>query len=162
MVKKNKLEEASEKDRLLYCCLGESLCVIQILEDALSHLIVLKKTEPYQKKQADTLLKKQRSYTFGTAIRIAKEESLLLKPLELELLKLLKERNWLIHKSITENKKEYRTESFYDYLFKKTKAITLKAHELRISIELDLIEYCEKKGIRMTKVKNDMIKHYGI
>ena len=162
MVKKFKLEEASEKDRILYCCLGESLCVVQILEDALSHLIVLKKTEPDQKKEADTLLKKQRSYTLGKAISIAKKESLLPKPLENELSEFLKERNWLIHKSITENKKEYRTESFYNNLFEKTKTITSKAHELRISIELDLIEYCEKKGIGMTKVKNDMNKHYGI
>ena len=41
------------------------------------------------------------------------------------------------------------------------KALTLKAHKLQISIELDLIEYSEKKGIDMTNVKNAMNKHYG-
>lgn len=162
MVKIFKLKGASEKENTLYCCLGESLYAVQILEDALSHSIVLKKTEPYQKNEADTLLKVQRSYTFGKAIRIAKEESLLPKTLEIELSEFLKERNWLIHKSITENKNEYRTESFYNNLFEQTKAITSKANELRISIELDLIEYCEKKRIDMTNVKNDMNEHYGI
>ena len=105
MVKKIRLKEASEKEKTLYCCLGESLYAVQILEDALSHAIVLKKTEPYHKNEADTLLKEQRSYTFGKAISIAKEESLLPKPLEIELSEFLKERNWLIHKSIAENKK---------------------------------------------------------
>lgn len=162
MVKIFKLKGASEKEKTLYCCLGESLYAVRILEDALSHSIVLKKTEPYQKNEADTLLKVQRSYTFGKAIRIAKEESLLPKTLEIELSEFLKERNWLIHKSITENKNEYRTESFYNNLFEQTKAITSKANELRISIELDLIEYCEKKRIDMTNVKNDMNEHYGI
>ena len=162
MVEKIRLKEASEKEKTLYCCLGESLCVVQILEDALSHAIVLKKTEPDQKKEAGALLKEQRSYTLGKAINIAKKESLLPKPLEIELSEFLKERNWLIHKSITENKNEFRTESFYNNLFEQTKAITSKANELRISIELDLIAYCEKKGIDMTNVKNDMNKHYGI
>ena len=59
-------------------------------------------------------------------------------------------------------KKEYRTESFYNNLFEQTKAITSKANVLRISVELDLIAYCEKKGIDMTNVKNDMNEHYGI
>lgn len=63
----------------------------------------LKKTEPYQKNEADTLFKKQRSYTLGRAICIAKKESLLPKPLEIELSEFLKERNWLIHKSTIEN-----------------------------------------------------------
>ncbi len=162
MVKKIKFKEASKKEILLYSCLGESLSAVQILEDALSHSIVLKKTEPDQKKQADNLLKKQRSYTLGQAINIVKKESLLPKPLEIELSVLLTERNWLIHKSITDNKKDFKSDSYYDNLFEKTKAITLKANTLQISIELDLIEYSEKKGIDMSKVKKDMNKHYGI
>ena len=162
MVKKFQLEEASEKDKFLYSCIGESLFAIQLLEDALSHSIVLKKTEPNQKKEADILLKKQQSYTFGIGLGVAKKESLLPKVIENELSEFLKERNWFIHRSITENKKEYRTDSFYNKLFERTKAITSKAHEIRISIELDLIEYSEKKGISMSRVKNDMKKHYGI
>lgn len=162
MVKKLKLEEASEKDRFLYCCLGESLFAVQLLEDALSHSIVIKKTEPNQKKEANILLEEQRSYTFGKALNIAKRESLLPKQLEKDLSEFLRERNWLIHKSISDNKKDYRTEYFYSRIFEKTKAITSKAIELRINIELDLVEYCQNKGISMAKVKNDMKTHYGI
>lgn len=161
MIKNIKFKEASEKETFLYGCLGESLCAVQILEDALSHSIVLKKTEPDQKKEADNLLKKQRSYTLGKAISIVKKESLLPKPLEIELSKLLTERNWLIHKSITDNKKEFKSDSYFNKLFERTKAITLKAKTLQISIELDLIKYSEKKGIDMSKVKNDMNKNFG-
>ena len=53
MVKIFKLKGASEKEKTLYCCLGESLYAVRILEDALSHSIVLKKTEPYQKNEAE-------------------------------------------------------------------------------------------------------------
>ncbi|WP_109438313.1 hypothetical protein [Aquimarina sp. AU119] len=121
-----------------------------------------KKTEPDQKKEADALLNKQRFYTFGKALDIVKKESLLPKPLEIELSKLLKERNWLIHHSITDNKNDIKLDTYFYKLFEKIKAISSKAHELQISIELDLIEYSEKKGVDMTNVKNKIDEHYGI
>lgn len=161
MVHNIKFKEASKNEITLYTVLGESLCVVQILEDALSHSIVLKKTEPDQKKEADDLLKKQRSYTLGMAINAIKKESLFPKSLEIELSKLLTERNWLIHKSITENKDDLKSDSRFNELFNRIKALTLKAHKLQILIELDLIEYSEKKGIDMTKVKDAMNKYYG-
>ncbi len=160
--KKYRSKKASQKEIHLYTLLGESLCAVQILEVALSYAIVLKKTEPDQKKEADYLLEKQRFYTFGKALDIVKKESLLPKPLEIELSKLLKERNWLIHHSITDNKNDIKSDTYFNKLFEKIKTITSKAHELQISIELDLIEYCEKKGSDMTNVKNAMDKHYGI
>lgn len=161
-MKKYRSQKASQKEIYFYTLLGESLCAVQILEDALSHAIVLKKTEPDQKKEADDLLKQQRFYTLGKAIKIVKEESLLPKPLEIELSKLLKERNWLVHNSITGNKNDFKPDTYFNKLFDKIKAITSEAHKLQILIELDLIEYCKKKGIDITNVKNEMDKHYGI
>ena len=162
MIENVKFIKASEKERLLYCCLGEALCAVQILEDALSHSIVMKKTEPSQKKEADNLLKKQQFYTFGRAINVAKKETLLPEPLMIELSELLPERNWLIHESLIENKDEFLSDSFFKKLSKKTKGISLKANKLQIKIELDLIEYAEKKGIDLSEVKSKMNKHYGI
>lgn len=162
MSEKIKFDKASEKDILLYTCLGESLCAVQILEDALSHSIVIKKTEPHEKKKADEFLMEQRSYTFGKALNIVKKESLLPETLINELSELLKNRNWLIHKSITENKEIYRTDFFYKTLSEKTNAIAIKANELRLSIELDLIEYTEKKGIDMSNTRKFIKEHYGI
>ncbi|WP_431164498.1 hypothetical protein [Tenacibaculum halocynthiae] len=162
MIKNIKFKEASDNEKFLYCILGEALCAVQVLEDALSHYIVLKKTKPSQKKKADNLLKKQRFYTFGKAINVAKKETLLPESLMIELSKFLPERNWLIHESLIENKDEFLSDSFFKKLSKKTKDISLKAHKLQIKIELDLIEYAEKKGIDLSEVKNKMNKHYGI
>jgi uncharacterized protein YutE (UPF0331/DUF86 family) len=97
MIENIKFKEASKREITLYTILGESLCAVQILEDALSHSIVLKKTEPDQKNEADNLLKKQRKYTLGLAINAIKKESLFPKALGFELSNLLTERNWLIH-----------------------------------------------------------------
>ncbi|MCB4799555.1 hypothetical protein [Neotamlana laminarinivorans] len=162
MIEKIKFKKASEKEMFLYCCLGEALCAVQIIEDALSHSIIIKKTEPSQKKEADNLLKKQRFYTFGRAINIAKKEALIPESLMIELSDLLKERNWLIHESLIENKDEFLSDSFFKKLSKKTKDISLKANKLQIKIELDLIEYTEKKGIDLSEIKSKMNKHYGI
>lgn len=161
--KKNyRFKKTSQNEISLFTLLGESLCAVQIIEDALSHLIVLKKTEPDQKKEADNLLNKQRFYTFGKALNIAKKESLLPKRLEMELLRLLKERNWLIHGSITYDKNNFNSDSHFNKIFKKVKSITLKAHELLNLIHLDLFEYCKNKGIDMSNVENQMNKHYQI
>lgn len=162
MIENVKFKKASEKEVFLYCCLGEALCAVQILEDALSHSIVIKKKEPSQKKEADNLLNKQRFYTFGRAINVAKKETLLPESLMIELSDFLPERNWLIHESLIENKEEFQSDSFFNKLSKKTKDISLKANKLQIKIELDLIEYAENKGIDLSDVKNKMYKHYDM
>ena len=162
MIENVKFKKASEKEKFLYCCLGEALFAVQILEEALSHSIVIKKTEPSQKKEADNLLKKQRFYTFGRAINVAKKEALLPESLMIELGEFLPERNWLIHESLIENKNDFQSDSFYKKLSERTKDISLKARKLQIKIELELIEYSEKKGIDLSEVKNKMNKHYGI
>ncbi len=162
MIDKIKFQKASKNDITLYTSLGESICALQVLEDALSHAIVLKKTEPHQKKEADDLMQKQRFYTFGKAIKVAKKESLLSEKIQAELSNLLEERNWLVHDCITDDKENYKSESFYNRLFERTKVITQKAKKLQVSIELDLIEYSQKKGIDVTEVKNKMKENYGI
>jgi len=46
----------SEIERALYCLVGESVCAVQHVEDALSHSIILKMTKPQLKSEADQLL----------------------------------------------------------------------------------------------------------
>ncbi|MEM6722035.1 MAG: hypothetical protein AAF611_22090 [Bacteroidota bacterium] len=162
MNQKIKFTKATEKDKFLYTCLGEALCAVQILEDAVSHSIVMKKIEPEQKKAAETLLNKQRKYTLSKVIKIVKEESLLPKSLEIQLSEILSERNWLVHHCITENKENYKSDIFYNKISEKTKAIVTKAQMLQVSIELDLIDYAETKGKNMANVKSKMSEYYGI
>ncbi|WP_411894590.1 hypothetical protein [Winogradskyella sp. A2] len=152
-------KEATDKERSLYLFLGEALCAVQILEDALSHSMVIKKKDPHQKEEAIELLKKQQRYTFGKGINIAKKESLLPKSLENKLLKILDERNWLIHESVIGDKENFKSNSYFKNIINRSKTLSDNAKALQISIELDLIEYCKNKGKDMSMVKNEMKKN---
>ena len=57
MSKKYRFKPASQQELSLYCFVGESVCAVQHVEDALSHSIVLKKTKPCLKSEADQLLR---------------------------------------------------------------------------------------------------------
>lgn len=70
---------ASQQEVILYCLVGEALCAVQHVEDALSHSIVMNKTSPSQKKEAYILLDKRRTYTLGKVIKIAMQENLFLE-----------------------------------------------------------------------------------
>jgi hypothetical protein len=97
---------ASQQELSLYCFVGESVCAVQHVEDALSHSIVLKTEKKRIKSEADRLLEKHRSYTLGKAITIAEQASLYPESLQQELREFLSERNWLIHKSIAQGRDE--------------------------------------------------------
>ena len=77
---------ANQDEIKLYCLIGEALCMVQHLEDALSHSITLKKDvkTPYSMplKKANELLEGYRFYTLGQAIKLAKKEILYPEPLK--------------------------------------------------------------------------------
>ncbi|MBU0480569.1 MAG: hypothetical protein KKG47_05660 [Proteobacteria bacterium] len=126
MSEKQRLKPASKQEISLYCLVGESVCAVQHVEDALSHSIVLKKTKPQLRSEADQLLEKHRSYTLGKAIKIAEQASLYPESLQRELENLLSERNWLIHKSIAQGRDEWDLNISREKLLSRIKAITTK------------------------------------
>ncbi|MFH1222974.1 MAG: hypothetical protein V1647_01355 [Pseudomonadota bacterium] len=135
---------------------GEALCNIQLLEDALSHSITLKKDVKYlhkiPKEEANSLLKKNRSHTLGKAIKIAKKESIYSDVLQYELEAFLLERNWLVHKSMPEYLDEVCVSPGKTEFFDRIKGIANKAKLLQLTIEIDLIEFSESVGLDMSKV----------
>lgn len=160
MNKRYNFKQASQEELTLYCYVGESVCAVQHIEDALSHSIVLKRTKPKTKLEADELLKKQRKLTLGEAIKIAKKYCLYSDSIQQELNKILFERNWLIHKSIAQNRDEWDLNISRNELICRIKTITTKAQELIQLIEEDLIEFAENNGKDMTRVKDEIKKHY--
>jgi hypothetical protein len=160
MSKKYIFKQASQQELSLYCLVGESVCAVQHVEDALSHSIVLKKIKPRLKSEADQLLEKHRLYTLGKAIKIAEQASLYPESLQQELKKFLSERNWLIHKSIAQSRDEWDLNISKEKLFCRIKAITTQAQELLQFIEEDLIVFSENNGIDMTRVKAEINKFY--
>jgi len=160
MSKKYKLKQASQQEMTLYCLLGEAVCAVQHVEDALSHSIVLKKTKPKLRSEADQLLEKHRSYTLGKAIKISEKANLYPEPLQQKLKEFLSERNWLIHKSIVHNRDEWDLNINRENLIYRIKAITTQAQKIIPLIEKDLIEFSEANGINMSRVKAEINKHY--
>ncbi len=160
MSKKYRFKQASQQELSLYCLVGQSVCAVQHVEDALSHSIVIKKTKPRLRKEADKLLEKHRSYTLGQAIKIAKQECLYPELLQQELNEFLSERNWLIHKSIAQGRDEWDLNISREKLMIRIKAITIQAQKLQQLIEEDLILFSEDNGVDMTRVRAEINKHY--
>lgn len=157
-----RFKQTSKQEINLYCLAGEALCAVQYVESALSHSIVMKKTKPWQKKEADMLLDKHRTYTFGKAIKLAKEENLFTETLQQELDSFLSKRNWLIHKSIAQNRREWDLNVSRGKLMDRIKAITVQAHNLQKSVEEDLIQFAEANGVDMSRVKAEISKYYSV
>ncbi len=152
-------EKIANRDEItLYCLMGEALCKIQILEDALSHSITLKKDikHPHgiSRQEADNILKKYRSYTLGKAIKLAKGQMLYSDVLQSNLEAFLEERNWLVHKSMDDiiSGKE---------IFNRIKGIANRAQILQRAIEDDLIELSESIGVDMSEVHAEIKRYYN-
>jgi hypothetical protein len=160
MSEKYRFKPASQQELSLYCFVGESVCAVQHVEDALSHSIVLKKTKPRLRPEADQLLKEHRSYTLGKAIKIAEKASLYPESLQQELVEFLSERNWLIHKSIAQGRDEWDLNISREKLICRIKAITTQAQKLLQLIEEDLIVFSEANGVDMSRVRAEINKHY--
>jgi len=159
MSKEYHFKKASQHELTLYCFIGEAVCAVQHIEDALSHSIVLKKNKPRLRAEGEKLLEKHRSYTLGRAIKIAEDACLYPEPLQEELKEFLKERNWLIHKSIAQNRDELDLNISWDKLFSRIKAIHKKGLKLLQLIEEDLILFSEENGVDMTRVRNEINKY---
>jgi hypothetical protein len=162
MRKKYRFKQASQQELSLYCFVGESVCTVQHVEDALSHSIVLKKKKPHLKSEADQLLEKHSSYTLGKAIKIAEQACLYPESLQQELKEFLSERNWLIHKSIAQSRDEWDLNISRERLICRIKAITTQAQKLLQLIEEDLIMFSEDNGVDMTRVRAEINKHYFV
>lgn len=156
-----RFKKASDQEVSLYCLVGEAVCAVQHVEEALSHSIVIKKLRPEIKKEADNLLETYRSYTLGKAISIARQEGLYNESLQHELRELLSHGNWLIHKGIAQSRREWDLNVSRDKLMARIKAISIQAHNLQRIIVKDLMQFAEDKGVDMSRVKAEIVKYYS-
>lgn len=160
MREKYRFKQASQEEVTLYCLVGEALCAVQHVEDALSHSIVIKKVKPELRNEADNLLNKNRSYTLGRAISIAKQECLLPLVLLQALDDFLSERNWLIHKSIAHNRREWDLNISREIILTRIKEITIQAHNLVGLISEEMMQFVEVEGFDMSWIRTEISKYY--
>ena len=140
----------------LYCLMGEALCMIQHLEEALCHSYTLQLNSKSPKEQADIVLEKNRSNTLGDAIKFTKKNALYTDSFQMELEVLRVERNWLVHKIVPYSLDEMYAESSKGKLFDRIRAISKKAYILQQTIEDGMIEFCESAGKDMSKVRAEI------
>ena len=143
---------ANQDEITLYCFVGEALWKIQIVEQALSHSITLKMNPAATKEGADEFLKQHQSYTLGTAIKVAIKEKLYDSSLQDELNAFLGQRNWLVHKAMSESQHGLNWENKKEELFQKIKSISDRAESIQREIEYDMISFCSSKGKDMSKI----------
>lgn len=144
---------ANDHEIALYTSLGEALMKTQVVEQALSHSITLKKNPDETKEQADEFLKRQQRYTLGHAIRVANEEKRYNISLQEELNAFLVQRNWLVHNVIPGNEEDFNAGIIKKDLLIKIDSIRDKAAIIHRKIEYDLIDFCESKGKAMSKIR---------
>ncbi len=141
-----------QNDQLnLFVLTGEALCKLQILEDALSHSIALKKDVkiPFSltKKEGDNFVAQYRKLTLGQAIKMVKEKKLYTNTLINDLHDFLVERNWFIHRFLPEHLDDQNIILRKDSLFKRIKAVGEEATRLQKVIEVDMIAFSERQGL---------------
>jgi hypothetical protein len=158
MYAKNNMKEsikkipANQDEITLYCFVGEALWKIQIVEQALSHSITLKMNPAATKESADEFLKQHQSYTLGKAIKVAINEKLYNSSLQDELTGFLVQRNWLVHKAMSDSFHGLNWESKKEELFQKVKSISDRAENIQREVEYDMISFCSSKGKDMSKI----------
>lgn len=148
------INSASQNEVMLYCLVGEALTMVQHLEDCLSHSIIIK-TNPRNtpKMRADKILEGYRAYTLGKAISVAKDKALFSASIQQELKDFLKQRNWLVHRSIAHHRNDLLSEIAGKNLVQRIRSITRSAKTLLHILEEDLFDYCTGNGANMANVR---------
>ena len=65
------MKPANQEQMWLYARMGEAICQIQILEQALSHCLALKLNPDVEESEANIFLVQQQRNAFGSVVRLA-------------------------------------------------------------------------------------------
>lgn len=151
------MKSTDQDEQVLYYLIGKAISKLQILEDCLSHMIVLKRDvkKPFSmpQKKADEFLEKYLTYTLGDIIKLTEKKDICTEALIQDLNDLKSERNWLVHKCIIQNRNDMLSETSKHKLFQKICDITNKTETVIQIIEADLIAFSSSNGLDMTGVQ---------
>lgn len=145
------MKPANQQEIMLYARMGEAVCKIQILEQALSHSITLKLNPDVNENDANVFLSQQQSYTFGKVVKLAAKEGVYSDKLQKALEELLSERNWLVHHAMLNSQQGNRI-VVTEPILQRIKSIADRSEKLQLILEWDMIEFAQSKGRSMSKV----------
>ncbi len=154
------MKQADQEQMWLYARMGEAICQIQILEQALSHCLTIKVNPDLEESEANIFLLQQQRNTFGSVVRLAAKKGAYPEELQTALEELLEQRNWLVHHAMRDSQQGNRI-VVMDSILQKIKSITDKAERLQQLLEWDLIDFSESKGRNVSKLIEVMIQEKG-
>lgn len=144
------MKPANREEIMLYTHMGEAICKIQMLEQALSHSITVKLNPDANESDANVFLSKQQSLTFGMVVKLAAKEGAYSDKLQKALEELLAERNWLVHHTMLESQQGNRI-IVTEPILQRIKSIADRSEKLQLILEWDMIEFAQSKGRNMSK-----------
>ena len=154
------MKSANREEIMLYTRVGEAICQIQILEQALSHCLTLKLNPDVAESEANSFLLQQQRNTFGNSVRLAGKKGAYPEKLQKALEELLDQRNWLVHHAMQDSQQGNRI-VVMESILKKIKSITDKAEKLQQILEWDLIDFSESKGRNVSRLIEMMTREKG-
>jgi hypothetical protein len=154
------MKPASPEEIMFFARMGEAVCKVQILEQALSHSITVKLNPDVNENEVNVFLTKQQGYTFGKVVKLAATESVYPEKLQKALEELLAERNWLIHHAMLDSQKGNRI-VISETIVKRMISIADNAEKLQLLLEWDLIDFAQLKGRNMSNIIETMVREKG-
>ena len=154
------MKPANQEQMWLYARMGEAICQIQILEQALSHCLTLKLNPDVEESKANIFLLQQQRNTFGNVVRLAAKKSVYPEELQKALEEVLDERNWLVHHAMRDSQQGNRI-VVMDSILQRIKSITDKAERLQQLLEWDLIDLSASKGRNVSRLVEVMMREKG-
>lgn len=154
------MKPANQEQMWLYARMGEAICQIQILEQALSHCLTIKLNPDVKESEANSFLLQQQRNTFGNVVRLAAKKGAYPDQLQKALEELLDQRNWLVHHAMRDSQQGNQI-VVMDSILQKIKSITDKAERLQQLLEWDLIDFSASKGRNVSRLIEVMIHEKG-
>lgn len=148
----------AEELRNLFASIGESIWHIQNLEDALHTCITIKRDIKQRgampPEQAEAILREHRKNTLGKSLRISRETQILSIELESRLDKFKDERDWLVHRSVHQNREDLYVDKERYTLIDRIQILSSEARTLQKLVAKELEEFVVAQGVSREWIKN--------
>jgi len=142
----------------LFASIGESIWHIQNLEDALHTCITIKRDIKQRgampSEQAEAILREHRKNTLGKSLRISREAQVLSIELQSRLDKFKDERDWLVHRSVHQNREDLYVDKERYTLIARIQILSREAITLQKLVAKELEEFVVAQGVSREWVEN--------
>jgi len=145
----------------IYAAIGAAVWHMQFMEDVLVTCVTMrtKLTRGMALRDAHQILAQERRKTLGAMLRDA-EQAGILGSVVGEAFEVLKERNWLIHRSMHEVNDHLYDDSVRDAFIERVRTLTDRSIELKSLLYQDTSAWCRAQGIDIDKLEAEALEQF--